>query len=160
MKIFKGGFSMLKRFILTVILILSVSVPATAMDLKLSEEWSAHAVSGVVFAADDANSQFTGGIFVGPIVHLKTDLGKNIMGFGGLIGNVKTDEDGIIKGAGGITVVTIYDDMIQASIVVDPTQYKWIDPDTYMVAITFQPIGALETVGGTIASVFGMITGN
>ena len=151
---------MLKKLILAVILTLSVSVPAFSMDLKLSEEWLAHAVSGVVFAADDANSQFTGGIFVGPIAHLKTDLGSNILGFGGLIGNVKTDEEGIIKGAGGITIVTVYNDMIQASIVVDPTQYKWIDPDTYMIAITFQPVGALETIGGTIASVFGMIIGN
>ena len=148
---------MLKKLILAVILTLSISVPAMAMDLQLNEDWKASAVSGVVFKADEAQAQFSGGVFFGPVANLKTDTGRSVLGIGGLIGNVKADEDGVYKGAVGVTVITLLDNIIQGSVVIDPTEYKWIDPESYMIAVTIQPVGALEAFGGSLAALFGMI---
>jgi len=150
---------MFKKLILAIILALSVSVSVSvmAMDLKLNEEWSTQAVSGVVFKADDAQAQFSGGVFFGPIANLRTNLGKSVLGLGGLIGNVKVDETGVYKGAVGITAITLFDNIIQGSVVIDPTEYKWIDPDSYMFAVTIQPVGALEVLGGSVTTLFGMI---
>lgn len=152
---------MIKKFVLaiTLVTILMMSTLSFALDFEVNENWQAAAISGVVFKADDANSQFSGGIFVGPIINLKSAAGKNVFGMGGLIGNIKADEDGVIKGAIGLTAVTAFNNTVQISVVADPTDFKWIDPDSYMMAVTVNPVDVFNTLGNGVSALFGMISG-
>lgn len=132
---------------------------AFAIDLQLNDDWRASVVNGLVLKSGNSNSQFSGGVFYGPIALIKSESGKNVLGLGGLIGNLKSDENGVIKGAIGITAVTAFDNMVQASVVADPTDFKWLDADSYMLAVTVQPIEAMKAVGSGLLSLLpiGMI---
>ena len=154
-------FTNFKRYsfvmLLTMLLVVTSAASALAIDLQLNDDWKASAVNGMVLKSGDSNNQFSGGIFYGPIANLKSESGKTVLGFGGLIGNLKSDENGNIKGAIGVTTITAFDNMFQASIVIDPADYKWLDADSYMLAITVQPIEAMKSVGSGVSALFGMI---
>lgn len=147
---------MFKKFLLIVAMIF-MSTSVYAADLQLNDDWQTAGVTGLVLQSGESNNAFSGGLFYGPIANVKTDSGKNIIGLGGLIGNLKSDDTGTIKGAIGVTAVTAFDNMIQASIVGDPTDFKWLNPDSYMLAITVDGIKAAKQLGSGMSIVFGWI---
>ena len=146
----------MRKLILAAIIIIALAIPAMAADLSLNETWTPLGVTGLVYQSGDATAQFAGGVFYGPVATLNTDGGKALLGMGGVIGNLKSDENGVIKGAVGITVLTAFDNMFQASVVVDPEQYRWNNPDDYMGAITVDPIKAVKVFGNQIGAIFGV----
>lgn len=149
---------MFKKLILAAIMTVCLSAPAMAADLVLNETWEAQGVTGLVYQSGDATAQFSGGVFYGPIATLKTDGGKSVIGMGGVIGNLKSDENGVIKGAVGITVFTAFDNMFHASIVIDPEEYRWNNPDSYMAALTIDPLKAMKVFGNQVSAIIGIMT--
>lgn len=143
-KLTNKGDETMKKFAFVFLILLAYCVlaaPAFAWDFKLVDDWKAQETTGFVLKSGDA-SQLSGGAFYGPWAELTSDSGKRVLGFGGVTGNIKSDERGAWKGAIGMTVMTAFDDMLQGSIVIDPADFKWNEPDSYMFMIGISPIKA------------------
>ena len=130
---------------------------AFAADLKWSDDWDIHNITGAVMKDGDANNQLTTGAFYGTIAEVKNDAGKTLLGFGGMTGNLAADSEGHLTGVIGITAITAFDHMFQASIVGDINHFKVSDPESYKLYLSADPLKAGAYLFGKGSALVGLI---
>lgn len=130
----KGG-TMMRRFILTFIVLLTLSTTVYAGSLTWSD-WKVTSVTGSTLKSGDANNRLTTGVFIGPVAEWKNASGKSIVGFGGVVASLEVTPEGNLRGVGGLTPLTLLDNMVQVSVVGDINDFSLSNPDSYMLFIS------------------------
>mgnify|MGYP001558648145 CR=1 FL=1 len=134
----------MKRFILVMMFVLVLVIPAMALDFGWSANYGMVDSSGVMFKADADNDPAFTGLSVCCLLELKTETSR-LIGIGGAMIGMKSENEAI-SSIFGATLFTFFDDLVQVGITASPSDFQINNPDSYIPYISM----SLMKFGGRI----------
>lgn len=129
---------MFKKFILAVVVMAVMAVPAMAVDFGWSADYSMKDNVNIISNSDNMNG--SAGVFIGTIGEVKLDSGKKLLGLGGASFHVGDSGNMVV----GIVPVTLFDDVVQLGVSMDMSDFRWNDPEDYLFSVGFSASGLVN----------------
>ena len=120
------------KIVIFLMLFMCLSVaPSFAVSLKWSEDYALKDNMSVLYTPGSTANVGTAGLFVGTIGEVRLASGKKMLGLGGFNFNLSESGHPIFA----VVPATFFDDLIQVGVAVSPDNFKWNNPDSYMLSV-------------------------